>query len=97
VTEQRLPIINGDDGAWGSILNQFLMKEHYNTGIDTPANGGHATITVRAGSASAGTSPIKLTSGPVLTTPETGAIEFSTDKLSILRRQQVRYRDRLAQ
>ncbi|MDB5167674.1 MAG: hypothetical protein JWN26_819 [Candidatus Saccharibacteria bacterium] len=81
MTEQRLPTLNGDDGAWGSILNQFLAKEHYNTGIDNPLNGGHSTITVRAGSATAGTSPIKLTSGPILTTPEAGAIEFTTDKL----------------
>jgi hypothetical protein len=85
VTEQRLPIINGDDGAWGSILNQFLAKEHYDTGIDNPSNGGHVAITVRAGSAVAGTSPIKLTSGPVLTTPEAGAIEFTTDKLYFTR------------
>jgi hypothetical protein len=81
MTEQRLPAIDGDDGSWGSILNQFLSKEHYNTGLDNTGNGGHATITLRAGTTSAGTSPIKLNSGPVLTTPETGALEFTTDKL----------------
>ncbi|MDB5162337.1 MAG: hypothetical protein JWM52_845 [Candidatus Saccharibacteria bacterium] len=81
MTDQRLPTINGDDGAWGSVLNQFLAKEHYDTGIDNPSNGGHAKITVRPGTTSAGSAPIKLSSGSVLTVPETGAIEFLTDKL----------------
>lgn len=80
MAEQRLPIVNGDDGNWGTILNQFLEKEHYNTGADLPANGGHKTITVRAGTATAGTAPIKLTSGTLLTAPEAGAIEFLSDK-----------------
>jgi hypothetical protein len=78
----RLPVVNGDDGQWGTILNNFLGKEHYSDGTDTGAgNGGHQNITVRAGSATAGTAPIKLTSGPVLTTPEVGAIEFLTNRL----------------
>ena len=81
MAEQRLPIVNGDDGGWGDILNQFLEKEHYNTGSDNAANGGHKTITVRAGTAAAGTAPIKLTSGTLLSSPETGAIEFNGDKL----------------
>lgn len=81
MVQQRLPAVNGDNGAWGNILNQFLMKEHYNTGLDNPVNGGHQTITVRAGTTSAGTAPLKLTSGPLMTTPEAGAMEFLTDKL----------------
>lgn len=81
MAEQRLPIVNGDDATWGTILNQFLEKEHYNTGTDLPANGGHKTITVRPGTTAAGTAPIKLTSGPLMTTPEVGAIEFLTDGL----------------
>ncbi len=78
---QRLPAVDGDDGEWGDILNQFLEKEHYNTGADNAANGGHKTITVRAGTATAGTAPIKLTSGTVLGTPEAGAIEFNSNRL----------------
>lgn len=35
-----------------------------------------SSLHIKAGSATAGTSPIKLTAGPVLTTPETGAIEY---------------------
>lgn len=80
-TPQRLPIVNSDDGTWGDILNQYLSKEHYDTGADNAANGGHKAITLRAGSATAGTAPIKLTSGTVLTTPEAGTIEFNTDTL----------------
>jgi hypothetical protein len=81
MADQRLPIVNSDDGAWGDILNQFLEKEHYNTGVNNTANGGHKNITVRAGTTAAGTAPIKLTSGPLMTAPEVGAVEFLTDKL----------------
>ena len=40
-----------------------------------------AELHIAAGSAAASTAPIKLTSGPLLSTPEAGAIEFLTDKL----------------
>ena len=80
-TPQRLPSVNGDDGVWGDILNQFLQKEHYDTGSDNAANGGHQKITIRAGSATAGTAPLKFTSGTLLSTPEAGAVEFNTDNL----------------
>jgi len=80
-TPQRLPIVNSDDAVWGDILRQYLMKEHYNDDTDNSVNGGHQKITVRAGSATAGTAPIKLTSGALMTTPEAGAIEFLMDKL----------------
>lgn len=80
-TPQRLPIVNSDDGVWGDIIRQYLMKEHYDDGTDNAANGGHQKITVRAGTASAGTAPIKLTSGTLMTAAETGAIEFNTDNL----------------
>lgn len=78
---QRLPTVNSDDGQWGTILNHYLEKEHYNTGIDDAANGGHKTVTIRAGTATAGTAPLKLTSGTVLSAPEAGAMEFTTDSL----------------
>jgi len=77
---QRLPIVSGDDGTWGTILNQYLKKEHYDDGTDNSANGGHKTITVQPGTATAGTAPIKLASGTLLTTPEAGAIEFLSDR-----------------
>jgi hypothetical protein len=80
-TPQRLPAVDGDDGVWGDILNQFIEKEHYNSGADNAANGGHQKITIRAGSATAGTAPLKFTSGTILTSPEAGAVEFDTDKL----------------
>jgi hypothetical protein len=79
--DQRLPIVNDDDGIWGDILLQYLKKEHYDTGANNADNGGHHKITVRAGTTAAGTAPIKLTSGTLMSTPETGAIEFNNDSL----------------
>lgn len=81
MAQQRLPIVDGDDGDWGDILNQYIEKEHYNTGSDNVANGGHKTVTIRAGTASAGTAPLKFTSGTLLSSPEAGAVEFNTDRL----------------
>ena len=81
--DQRLPAVNGDDGAWGDILNQYLSKEHYNTGLNNVANGSHKTITIQPGTIAAGTAPLKFTSGPLLTTPEAGAIEYLTDTFYI--------------
>lgn len=78
---QRLPQVNGDDGQWGTILNQFLEKEHYNDTTDNAINGGHKTITVRPGTAAAGSAPLKFSAGTVLTTPETGAVEFNNSRL----------------
>lgn len=81
MADQRLPAVGSDDGQWGTILNQFLEKEHYNTGVDNVDNGGHKTVTIRAGTATAGTAPLKFTSGTVLTAPEAGAMEFNSDSL----------------
>ncbi len=81
MTQQRLPTVNGDDGVWGDILRQFLMKEHYNTDTDNAANGGHQTITIRGGTATSGTAPLKFTSGTLMTTPEAGAMEFNNNFL----------------
>ncbi len=78
---QRLPIVNSDDGIWGDIIRQYLEKEHYNDDTNNPVNGGHKTITVRAGTATAGTAPLKFTSGTVLSAAEAGAVEFTTDSL----------------
>ena len=81
MTQQRLPIVNSDDGVWGDIIRQFLMKEHYNDDTDNPVNGGHQTVTIRAGTATAGTAPLKFTSGTLLTTPEAGTMEFNNNFL----------------
>ncbi len=81
-TPQRLPVVNGDDGQWGDIINQFLKLQHYDDGTDNPGvNGGHQKVTIRAGTATAGTAPLKFTSGTLLSTPEAGAVEFLTDRL----------------
>lgn len=77
MAEQRLPTVGGDDGAWGTILNQYLEKEHYNTGSDNASNGMHETVTIRAGVASAGGAPLKFTSGTNLTSAEAGAMEYN--------------------
>lgn len=81
MAEQRLPTVNSDDGTWGGILNQYIAKEHYNTGVDNAANGEHKAITLRPGTTAAGTAPIKLTSGSLTTAAEVGAIEFLTNTL----------------
>ena len=78
---QRLPIIDGDDGQWGINLNSFLGKEHYDTGTDNVANGGHKTVTIRPGTAAANTAPLKFTSGALLSSPEAGAVEFLDERL----------------
>lgn len=81
MTQQRLPIVNSDDGVWGDILRQYLMKEHFNDDTDNAANGGHQKVTIRAGTATAGTAPLKFTSGTLLTSPEAGAVEFNSNSL----------------
>jgi hypothetical protein len=40
-----------------------------------------AVLHLKAGTATASTAPIKLTSGTLLTTPEIGSLEFLTDRL----------------
>src|SRR6478735_9208555 len=81
MTQQRLPIVNSDDGVWGDIIRQFLLKEHYNDDTDNAVNGGHQKVTIRAGTATAGTAPLKFTTGTLLSTPEAGAVEFASDQL----------------
>lgn len=81
MADQRLPIVNSDDGIWGDIIRQFLMKEHYNDDTNNAANGGHKTITIRGGTATAGTAPLKFTSGTLMSTPEAGAMEFNNNFL----------------
>ncbi len=78
-TPQRLPLVNNDDGVWGDIIRQYIMKEHYNDDTNNPANGGHQHVTVRPGTTAAGTAPLKFASGPLMSNPEVGAVEFLTD------------------
>jgi hypothetical protein len=42
-----------------------------------------AMLTLKAGTATASTAPLKFTSGTLLTTPEAGAVEFLTDNLHL--------------
>ena len=76
---QRLPIVGSDDGTWGDIIRQFLMKEHYNDDTDNPANGGHQNVTIRPGTPT--TAPLTLSSGTNLTTPAAGSVEYDGSKL----------------
>lgn len=82
---QRLPIVTSDDGQWGDILNQFITTQHYNADANTTqgasTNGGHQKVTILAGTTAAGTAPLKFASGPLMTTPEVGAVEFLTDRI----------------
>jgi len=84
MANHRLPEVDGDDGTWGTILNDFLTNEHYNNdnaGAGSDDSGGHQHITLRQGSNVAGTAPIKLISGPLMDVAEVGALEFLNDDL----------------
>ncbi len=81
MAEQRLPIVNSDDGVWGDIIRQYIMKEHYNDDTDNPINGSHKTITIRPGTAAADTAPLKFNSGTLMSSSEAGAMEFNNDTL----------------
>lgn len=80
MADQRLPIVDSDDGEWGTILNQFIEKEHYNTGSNDSDNGNHKTVNIRPGTTAAGTAPLKLTSGSLMTVAEAGAVEYLNGK-----------------
>lgn len=78
-----------DTGFWSNAANTIKVSvlggqtETINTtghffGSSTAPT---ARIHIAAGSASANSAPIKLTSGTVMTTAETGAFEFTTDDL----------------
>lgn len=81
------PVIGGTPGSVlfigaGSVIaednaNFFYNNTTNNLGIQTAVP--TAKLHLAAGSATANTAPLKLTSGTLLTTPEVGAIEFLTD------------------
>jgi len=80
MAEQRLPTVNGDDGAWGDILNQYIAKEHYNTGLNNPLNGSHKAINLRPGTTADNTAPIRFNntaSSVLMTNKAAGAFEYS--------------------
>lgn len=82
MAEQRLPTVDADDGAWGTILNQFIAKEHYNTGLNDPLNGSHKAINLRPGITSPNMAPLKFVAGgALLTATEAGAVEFDDSRL----------------
>ena len=79
---QRLPSVNSDDGQWGDILNQYISLQHYNNaGVNDPLNGTHKTVTLQPGTTASLTAPLKFAAGPLMTTPEAGAVEFYGDNL----------------
>lgn len=77
-TPQRLPIVNQDDGTWGDIIRQFLMKEHVNDDLDHAGNGGHKNVTIAAGTTAAAPITFTSTSASLLSTPQDGALEFDS-------------------
>ena len=72
----------------GTFTNRFSIKSSGQVGIGqtTPT----ATLHIKAGTATAGTAPLKLTSGTVNTTAETGAIEYNNESLSFVRKASLR-------
>lgn len=78
MADQRLPIVDSDDGQWGEILNQFLEKEHHNTGSNNAENGMHKGVTIRAGSTAVAPITFTTTGADVLTTPMAGALEVNS-------------------
>jgi hypothetical protein len=59
----------------------FTVLNNTNVGFGVGMTAPTANVHIEAGSIAAGSSPIKLTSGSLMTTPETGAFEFLTDRL----------------
>ena len=56
-----------------------LIIQNYATGKTGFGISPTATVHLKAGTTAASTAPLKLTSGPLMTAPEAGAIEFLTD------------------
>ena len=61
-------------------ITNILTVNSTNSGIGIGTITPTALLHIKAGTASTGSSPIKLTSGILMTAPEAGAIEFLTDK-----------------
>ena len=76
----------GSDIAFGSARNVKLYYDGTNYVLNSRVSGTAnfsfqgGTILPRTGTATAGTSPVKFTSGALLTAAEAGSVEFLTDK-----------------
>lgn len=66
-------------GSYGTYTTKMIVLKNGNVGIgqNTPT----AYLHLKAGTATAGTAPIKLTAGTNLTTPENGALEYDGTNL----------------
>jgi hypothetical protein len=71
---QIAKFIDTNNGLGDSIISEVSGNVGIGTTVPT------AVLQLKAGTAAANTAPLKFTSGPLLTTAEAGAIEFSTDK-----------------
>ena len=71
--------LNFNIGWRGGVGALSIIGPSRNIGIATAAP--TASLHIRAGTAAAETAPLKLTAGPVMTTPEAGAIEFDGTNL----------------
>ena len=82
MANHRLPEVNGDDGAWGTILNDFLTTEHYNNdnaGAGSADSGGHQNVTLRAGTAAL--APLTFANSTFqLASPVAGSVEFYNNR-----------------
>jgi trimeric autotransporter adhesin len=67
----------GASGLTEDNANLFWDATNHRLGIGTTAP--TAYLNIKAGTATAGTAPLKFTSGTLLGTPEVGAIEFNND------------------
>ena len=70
--------INFRTGILASEITRMTIDTTGNVGIGTTSP--TAVLHLKAGTATANTAPLKLTSGTLNTTPEPGAVEFLTDK-----------------
>lgn len=76
LTQGYIPFASGTTKL---LSNSPIYTDGANVGIGTTSP--TASLHIKAGSATANTAPLKLTSGVNLTTPESGAIEFSSSRL----------------
>ncbi len=64
----------GNNG--GTVAGTFLNNGSLGLGVAAPT----AVLHLKAGTVTAGTGPLKLTTGPLVTTPEVGLLEFYEDR-----------------
>ena len=68
-----------DIGATNTFTNEFVVDTSGRVGIGTSLPS--AVLNLKAGTSTANTAPLKFTSGANLTTPEAGAMEYSSNTL----------------